>query len=184
MAWTNLGTVAPGDVLRANSGTAAYNNVIGNVKDIRAAQTNIVSTFKEDAFSRTTAQQTFVDITGLSVSITPSSSTSKVLITAVITCGSTGAGDYLMFKLLRGSTDIAVPTTSVGSFPASAGVTIKTTDILGTVMIQYLDSPATTSATTYKIQGRNSSANNYYVNYRGDTTTRTVSSITAQEVPV
>jgi len=31
MAWTNLGTVAPGDVLRANSGTAAYNNVIGNL---------------------------------------------------------------------------------------------------------------------------------------------------------
>jgi len=35
MAWTNLGTVAPGDVLRANSGTAAYNNVIGNVVDLR-----------------------------------------------------------------------------------------------------------------------------------------------------
>ena len=31
MAWTTLGTVAPGDVLRANSGTAAYNNVIGNL---------------------------------------------------------------------------------------------------------------------------------------------------------
>jgi hypothetical protein len=31
MAWTNLGTVAPGDVLRASSGTAAYNNVIGNL---------------------------------------------------------------------------------------------------------------------------------------------------------
>ncbi len=31
MAWTTLGTVAPGNVLRANSGTAAYNNVIGNL---------------------------------------------------------------------------------------------------------------------------------------------------------
>jgi len=31
MAFTTLGTVAPGDVLRANSGTAAYNNVIGNI---------------------------------------------------------------------------------------------------------------------------------------------------------
>jgi len=35
MAWTNLGTVAPGDVLRANSGTAAYNNVIGNLANLR-----------------------------------------------------------------------------------------------------------------------------------------------------
>ncbi|MEY3745080.1 MAG: hypothetical protein RLZ48_758 [Actinomycetota bacterium] len=35
MAWTTLGTVAPGDVLRANSGTAAYNNVIGNLGELR-----------------------------------------------------------------------------------------------------------------------------------------------------
>ena len=35
MAWTTLGTVAPGDVLRANSGTAAYNNVIGNLTVLR-----------------------------------------------------------------------------------------------------------------------------------------------------
>jgi hypothetical protein len=37
MAWpyTTLGTVAPGDVLRANSGTAAYNSVIGNVDALR-----------------------------------------------------------------------------------------------------------------------------------------------------
>jgi hypothetical protein len=34
MAWTNLGTVAPGDVLRANSGTAAYNGVIGNFGEL------------------------------------------------------------------------------------------------------------------------------------------------------
>ena len=40
MAWTNLGTVAPGDVLRANSGTAAYNNVIGNLNDIGGAWTS------------------------------------------------------------------------------------------------------------------------------------------------
>jgi hypothetical protein len=32
MPWTTLGTVSPGDVLRANSGTAAYNTIIGNVK--------------------------------------------------------------------------------------------------------------------------------------------------------
>jgi hypothetical protein len=38
MAWTNLGTVAPGDVLRASSGTAAYNNVIGNLSDLRSYQ--------------------------------------------------------------------------------------------------------------------------------------------------
>jgi hypothetical protein len=33
MAFVTLGTVAPGDVLRANSGTAAYNNVIGNLAE-------------------------------------------------------------------------------------------------------------------------------------------------------
>jgi hypothetical protein len=40
MAWTTLGTVAPGDVLRANSGTAAYNNVIENLNVIGGAWTS------------------------------------------------------------------------------------------------------------------------------------------------
>jgi hypothetical protein len=45
MAWTNLGTVAPGDVLRANSGTAAYNNVIGNLNDLGGAWTSYTPTW-------------------------------------------------------------------------------------------------------------------------------------------
>jgi hypothetical protein len=45
MAWTTLGTVAPGDVLRANSGTAAYNSVIGNLNEFTVAYTSFTPTF-------------------------------------------------------------------------------------------------------------------------------------------
>lgn len=34
MPWTTLGTVSPGDVLRANSGTAAYNSIVGNLTEV------------------------------------------------------------------------------------------------------------------------------------------------------
>ena len=55
MAWTNLGTVAPGDVLRANSGTAAYNNVIGNINALSRGLLEYTATTTQTNFSTTTA---------------------------------------------------------------------------------------------------------------------------------
>ena len=55
MAFVTLGTVAPGDVLRANSGTAAYNNVIGNINALSRGLLKYTATTAQTTFSTTTA---------------------------------------------------------------------------------------------------------------------------------
>lgn len=85
--------------------------------------------------------------TGLSASITPSSSTSKVLV-IVSQNGvgkDTGATDAWI-NLLRGSTVISGFGKVIGN-SGGAG-----TNVPGSASVAYLDSPATTSSTTYKTQ--------------------------------
>ena len=108
-----------------------------------------VQTVKTDAF--TTTSQSFTDITGLSATITPKFNTSKILITYTLSIAGNG---FPMFKLLRGSTDIFVGDAAsnrvrcfFGGYVGGlhSGLTLPVTG-------NFLDSPSTTSATTYKIQ--------------------------------
>jgi hypothetical protein len=96
-----------------------------------------------------TTGATFID-TGLTASITPKFSTSKVLcIVNMVGVGKDTTNTWASFKLLRGSTTII-------TFEAQAGWTNSTgTNGVGGVSTNYLDSPATTSATTYKVQYAN-----------------------------
>lgn len=108
----------------------------------------VVQTVKTDTFSTTSTSK--VDITGMSVSITPTSATSKILIIATINYG---GNDYNFYcDLLRGATVLNAPAS--GNNPCTislCGISTTTYQILeGT--ISYLDSPATTSSTTYKLQ--------------------------------
>ena len=108
-----------------------------------------VQTVKSAAF--TTTSQPFTDITCLSATITPKFSTSKILISYTLSISSNG---FPMFKLLRGSTDIFVGDAAsnrvrcfFGGYMGGlhAGLTLP-------VSGNFLDSPSTTSATTYKFQ--------------------------------
>ena len=111
----------------------------------------VVSTVKDTDF--TTTSTSFTDVTGLSASITPSSSSNKVLITASF-CASQGTNSAInMFNLLRNSTAIGQPATSQ-TFTSTRTQYTSEADNIDTVHIQFLDSPSTTSATTYKIQGK------------------------------
>jgi hypothetical protein len=93
-----------------------------------------------------TTSATFVD-TGLTVSITPKFSTSKVLVfvnmTQVNKSGSTNAGMGL--NIVRASTQIV-------QFTDVLGISTVTGNNIVSGSVTYLDSPATTSATTYKVQ--------------------------------
>jgi hypothetical protein len=95
---------------------------------------------------------------GLSVAITPSSSSNKVLVTVSFLYKiyqSSSYGSTAQFKLLRGSTDIIAR--SGGSnqdynVEASALSTNNYVTMATQLNMQILDSPSTTSATTYKVQ--------------------------------
>ena len=126
----------------------------------------VVSTTKTDSFSAQSAS--LVDITGLSVAITPSATSSKVLI--MVHCHIVGDNSGLILQLLRGSTAIYQGDASgsnkrrgslVGLYDASNGTGAYGA---GANHLHFLDSPNTTSATTYKLQGAVlDSANTFYI---------------------
>lgn len=142
--------------------------------------TNLQSTTKTTTFSYQNASPVFTDVTGLSVSITPTSSSSKVLVYASVYLGVSSIS-LISVNLVRGSTAIAQPASD--TYSASMNQTIADSAHDKTASLMYLDSPATTSATTYKIQVKPSNTATVYVNRRGDTATvSAVSTITVVEV--
>jgi hypothetical protein len=91
------------------------------------------------------SSSTYAD-TGLTASITPLYSTSKILITATLSgCGKAVTNTQMNAALQRDSTVLKY-------FEASAGYTGSSAALYwGTSSVTYLDSPATTSSTTYKL---------------------------------
>lgn len=148
----------------------------------------VVSTTKTDTFTMTST--TFADVTGLSVSITPSSATSKILVTGSINIGSAGfATNAGFFKLLRGSTDIAVGNAAGSRIRGYSGTGMDAAAMVSSA-INFLDSPATTSATTYKMQvasnvgGQTVAVNAWQNDLDSTSRVRGVSTITVMEVAV
>lgn len=103
-----------------------------------------------------TTSATYVD-TLLSIAITPSATSSKVLciFAAPVRSSSTTAATSVLsyYNLVRTSTEIAA--TNISFEGASQSIALH-----GTASIVYLDSPSTTSATTYKVQMRRAVTNN------------------------
>jgi hypothetical protein len=146
----------------------------------------VVSTTKTDTF--TTTSTSFTDITGMSVSITPSSTSNKILVFCYLTFG--GSQDRTKaFNLVRGSTNILVGDSSGSRTPASVGGgNDEYLEKLNTTTFHYLDSPSSTSSTTYKIQVKcQGSTDNFYLNRtnnhaNGDYSILSTSAITVMEV--
>lgn len=102
-----------------------------------------------------TASSTFTD-TGQTITFTPTSATSKILILwTVAGCFKNSSNTYMRLKLVRNSTDLAQIEGAVGYSNDNAENNV------GASSISYLDSPATTSPVTYKIQYLSSAGSNY-----------------------
>jgi hypothetical protein len=110
----------------------------------------VVNTVKTDTFTSTST--TYVDITGLSLSITPTSVSSKILVFAVVNGSGQDAVANAIVQLVRDSTAIGNGATA-GNRRVGFGQMSAATGNAYPGVITFLDSPATTSATTYKIQG-------------------------------
>jgi hypothetical protein len=153
----------------------------------------VVSTNKTDTFT-SAANSTWTDITGMSVSITPTSSTSKIMIVVSMFGVIWQQGfNGCILSLLRGATFIgggnaAGSRSQVIGTTVSPGYSTSQIDCGVQYHLTYIDSPATTSATTYKLQFyQDAPANPIYVNRgRADTDItvypRTSSSIIVMEI--
>ena len=93
---------------------------------------------------------------GLSVNITPTSTSNKILITAMCNLSST-SGTKAGIKLYRNSTSIIDGVLDAPRVNATAQFKSESTEENECVIIHYLDSPSTTSSTTYTIYGSNRS---------------------------
>jgi hypothetical protein len=169
-----------------NNASIAAAAGISTTKLGAGAVLQVVSTTKTDTFSFATA--TPVDITGLSVSITPTSASNKILIMCHVGVG----GNYWSaggspLNLVRNSTNILSASSNGYSvnFNAFASTQADTFYTITTLPIVFLDSPATTSATTYKLQVVNATgASTSYINrsVQDQAVNRTTSTITVMEI--
>jgi len=123
------GTIPSGNITTASLAAAATGKVL-----------QVVSTAKTDSFSTTATSDTAV--TGLSLSITPSSSSNKIFVTfSGVTYCLNSSNYFGAMSIYRGSTEI------VGG---QAGVAGTTGGIVNSA-ISILDTPSTTSAITYQL---------------------------------
>lgn len=147
----------------------------------------VVQTVKTDTFS-TTSTLTYVDVTGVSVSITPTSSASKVLVTVTLSGSGNSGASGLLIRLVRNSTAIYVGDSAGSRIQATTTNMTSDNNLAQAIAFTFLDSPATTSATTYKVQICSSYGSNPVVINRSITDTdasdraRTASSITVMEI--
>lgn len=169
-----LGIGTTGQVLTVNGGVPTWATPAGGGKVLQV----VTATTAVQASSTST---TYAN-TGLSATITPSATTSKILVLV----NQNGIGKWsgsgsdastrLQIKLQRGTTDIALMANSAGYNSVA-----NTYNMVGGTGIAYVDSPATTSATTYKTQFACSSGSvgNVFVQFFDEVSTITLLEIGA-----
>ena len=144
-----------GNVLTVAGGVPTWAAPAGGGKVLQVVQGTKTS-------STSTTSTTFVD-TGLSVAITPTLNTSKIMVFVshpFVFTSRTGASDFNLsqYNLMRDSTQLIKTSIGVDKYSATNG------DFYTSIAFSYLDSPATTSSTTYKTQFlvQNASVTNYF----------------------
>lgn len=148
--------------LPSTSGTMLTNKSAGTVLQV-------VNATYSTAVSNST--NTYAD-TGLTATITPTSVSSKILVLVSINDVQKSNNAYASFQLVRNAAGIL-------TFSGEASYTASATTNSTGVSCNYLDSPASTSATTYKVQFK-STANNAYITTQASA--QTSSQITLMEI--
>jgi len=126
--------------------------------------------------SQSTASASYVDATGLSLNITPSSASNKILVMAHLegAIGVSGVNTHAFFRVFRDSA-ITVVATSMRSYGyGGSGVYIA-----GSVAMTVLDAPNTTSPVNYKVQFLKQAGANAYISGENGWSTLTVMEIAA-----
>lgn len=171
-----------------NLGMESVSDAIGSLPTpADPAILQVVSVSKTDTF--TTSSATFTPITGLTASITPSSTSSKILVMIQLSYAQANNSGYGHFQIAGGNTASYVGDSAGSRVSAVFGgySDPSNRNQLFSGSMVYLDSPATTSSTTYQAESRTSGSGAVYINRSAadpDTTgnTRGASTITLMEV--
>jgi len=176
MAITRLGgaTAITGTIPQGNIANASLGAVTALPAAISTGKVlQVVSASKTDTTSTTSSSYT--DITGMSVSITPSSTSNKIftLFDINLSTSSTGRNDFV--RLMRDSTAIVDPINYWR---------LSDTTFIYNACGSFLDTPSSTSSLTFKLQWLSEGGSNtVYLNRRGDNSLRrATSTITVMEI--
>jgi len=129
----------------------------------------VVQTTKTDTFTTTTTD--YVDVTGLSVAITPTSSSNKILFIYNLSVGGANGADvnHVIIQMLRGSTRLNIgDARGSNRFRGTNFVNTATAGQMFQPSAMILDSPSSTSELTYKVQiGTTAGAHTACINRSG-----------------
>ena len=174
MAITRLGgaNAITGTLPAANINDTSIGNITGLPAGVGGKVLQVVNATYD---TETTSNSVTAVDTGLTASITPSSSSNKILIDARISgCGKDTNNTYLRIYLQKDNSNL-IKMDEGGGYTADSGA-IR----IGTVATTYLDSPSTTSAITYKCVFRsNSNSEKVVVQDESSTSTITLMEIEA-----
>ena len=180
-----------GEVIKIAAGKTLDLKTQGSVTMPTGSVLQVLSVTKYDTFSL--SSMTFTDVTGLSIAITPSSTSSKILVELNINVSASGR--YAAVRLFRDSTQIGGGTaegvrTSV-TISANGSNDNETNQqyIMRNSSASFLDSPSTTSETTYKVKiantntaGQSTHVNRTVANDNGNYSHRGISTLTLTEI--
>jgi len=128
-----------------------------------------------------TTSTSYVDVTGLSASITPSSTSSKILVMYAISAGCNPNTAY--FKVQRNGSDLYIGSGASINAVFVINGNVPTRYEVESLTYNYLDSPSSTSSLTYKIQAYVDSGTTLRVNGRGENNIyATTSSVVLMEI--
>jgi hypothetical protein len=128
----------------------------------------VVQTYYDTPTSQSISAQNYTDITGMSATITPSSTNSRILIHARWFGESSATNEDTGFGLKRNGSIIGAPL-STGSraavmTTASINYFNDNSSTPESAQLWYVDSPSSTSSTTYTMWNSNNSAVTLYIN--------------------
>ena len=172
------GTITASQIATVNANTITSGSIplaqipqLTGVKLPTGSVLQVIQAVKTDTFSSSSA--TFGDVTGLTVSITPTSSSNKILISGVMQTSSL-SNDMWKMRIAKNGTAIFVGDTVAGATSALSQFYYYSASNVGNystfpVSVYYVDSPATTSSVTYSWQIRTQSdGNTVWVNRNSD----------------
>ena len=156
-------TTIPTGGIADDAVTAAKVTGLGKIAQVQYVKTQTTTT---------TNSTSFVDATNMTLNITPTAATSKILciVNANKCLANASDSSAISFQIVRDSTAVY---TSINYLYQTNDDTVN-----GSTTFSVVDEPDTTSATTYKLQIRNRESNNVVLNNGGDTD----SSITLMEI--
>jgi hypothetical protein len=146
----------------------------------------LVTTTKTSAFVSATTTSTWLDITGLSVNITPTNASNKIKITVMFSSGGGGNNYPRGYRVTRNGTAVSQGDAGTGT-PCMGNDNCTSTDATWSLSMVAVDSPASTSALTYQVQVYNppSSVTGCYINRPNSMSSNSflsISTITVEEI--